>query len=439
MSKPDEKIIDDSITTATSSSHQDVDGRITPSHKSPQRSSSIDEGDDVNGPLETIAGLMGNVLEWYDFALFGYFSDVIGKVFFAPSTDGGNNLIKSFAVYGGAFLMRPIGGITLGHFGDKYGRKQAGISVGGQLPATLMYTVEMRPRKHWGYYGSLVMCGANVGTLVGNFVGAIIRSALTYEQLVAWGWRIPFLTGILNGLVAWFLHCKGKDHHPNRGVYHHEDDGENDDTREKFPLRNVLKKENLPALLSATLTPMLFGAGFYVSFVWMATYMQVLLKPGIENAFWVNAMALLFGVVLILPLTGFLSDRVGRTKTMICGAISLGIVGPFMLWVISAGQAVSAFFAQWTIGVLLSLFGGPMNAWLVEKFPPDVRLTSAALGYDLAHCTASAFSPLIATILVENVGPVAPSIHREGGIEEGEEDDDGLDATTDDDLSTALL
>ena len=96
-----------------------------------------------------------------------------------------------------------------------------------------------------------------------------------------------------------------------------------------------------------------------------------------------------------------------------------------------------------------------MNAWLVEKFPPNVRLTSAALGYDLAHCTASAFSPLIATVLVENVGPVAPAaiypffavvaiigmlistkIHQEGGIEE---DDDGLDATIDDELSAALL
>ena len=394
--------------------------------------------------------------------------------------------------------MRPIGGITLGHFGDKYGRKQAvvpslfmmsfftfllgclptyeqiggwstallvmcrlfqGVSVGGQLPATLMYTVEMRPRKHWGYYGSLVMCGANVGTLVGNIVGAIIRSALTDDQLYSWGWRIPFLTGILNGLVAWFLHCKGKDHHPNRGVYDHEDNDENENSNpcEKFPLKNVIKKDNLPALLSATLTPMLFGAGFYTSFVWMATYMQILLKPGIENAFWVNAMALLFGVVLILPLTGMLSDRIGRNYTMTCGAITLGIFGPLLFWVISRGEAVSAFFAQWMIGVLLSVFGGPMNAWLVEKFPPNVRLTSAALGYDLAHCTASAFSPLIATVLVEKVGSVAPAaiypffavvaiigmlistkIHQEGGIEE-EDDDDGLDATIDDELSAALL
>jgi len=308
------------------------------------------------------------------------------------------------------------------------------------------------------------MCGANIGTLVGNLVGAIIRSALTNEQLESWGWRIPFWTGILNGLVAWFLHRKGKEHHPNRGVYDLDDNDGEGRILEKYPLKNVLKKENLPALLSATLTPMLYGAGFYTSFVWMATYMQVLLKPGIENAFWVNAMALLFGVVLILPLSGILSDRIGRTKTMIVGAISLGIVGPFMLWIISAGEAVTAFFAQWAIGVLLSIFGGPMNAWLVEKFPPNVRLTSAALGYDLAHCTASAFSPLIATVLVEKVGPVAPAaiypffavvaiigmfistkIHRDGGIEEeGDDDhhdDDRLDATTilDDDLSTALL
>ena len=191
----------------------------------------------------------------------------------------------------------------------------------------------------------------------------------------------------------------------------------------------------------------------------MATYMQVLLKHPIENAFWVNAMALLFGVVLILPLAGMLSDKIGRMKTMIIGAIGLGVVGPFMLWIISAGEAVTAFFAQWAIGVFLSVFGGPMNAWLVEKFPPKVRLTSAALGYDLAHCTASAFSPLVATVLVDKYGPMAPAciypffaviaiigmlistkIHQDGGIEKDDEEVEDLAATIiDDDLSTHLL
>ena len=291
---------------------------------------------------------------------------------------------------------------------------------------------------------------ANIGTLLGNLVGALLRTVLTDEQLVAWGWRIPFLSGILIAFVAVYLRFCGEEHHPNAGEYDAANeegrDGNGEPVQVKHPLREAIREENLPALCSATLTPMLYGAGFYTSFVWMAIFMETLIDPPIENAFWVNAMSLFFGVVLILPLAGMLSDHFGRTRTMLVGALGLGIAGPFMLIIISLGDAVDAFFAQWTIGLFLSLFGGPMNAWLVEKFPPKVRLTSAALGYDLAHCTASAFSPLIATLLVQNVGPKAPGIiiypfyavvamigmgfatkiHHDGGL------DDNVDSTDDD-------
>ena len=136
--------------------------------------------------------------------------------------------------------------------------------------------------------------------------------------------------------------------------------------------------------------------------------MSVLCNPSYEHAFWINAGALLFGIILPLPLTGILSDKIGRDKTMGVGVVGLAISGPLMMKVISAGNPVAAFFAQCTLGWFLALFGGPMNAWLVEKFPPHIRLTSAALGYDLAHCTASAFSPLVATVLVQEVGATAP-------------------------------
>lgn len=443
-----------------------------------------------NGILQTIAGVMGNVLEWYDFALFGFFSDVIATVFFAPSdlpedddvVDMGgeidtSNLVHSFAVYGGAFLMRPVGGLVIGSIGDRYGRKRAlvlslflmafptflmgclptykqvgslstillvicrllqGMSVGGQLPASLIYTVEMRPRKHWGFYGALVMMAANCGTLLGNLVGAIMRTLLTDEELVAWGWRIPFLSGILIAFVAIYLKTHGKEHNPNSEHYGDDGDGcNNSQEEEKHPLREVFKRENLPALGSATLTPMLWGAGFYTTFVWMAIYMEVLIDPPIEHGFWINAMALLFGIILLLPLTGMLSDHWGRDKTMGLGVVGLAISGPIAVRIIASGNAVEAFFAQWTLGLFLSLFGGPMNAWLVEKFPPKVRLTSAALGYDLAHCTASAFSPLIATLMVQKYGYESPGaiypffavlaiagmflstkVHRDGGIDE---------------------
>lgn len=138
--------------------------------------------------------------------------------------------------------------------------------------------------------------------------------------------------------------------------------------------------------------------------------MNDIMQPPMPNAFWINAMALLFGVTLPLPLTGILSDYCGRVRTMVAGALLLGALGPILLIIISFGEPVKAFFAQWGIGILLSLYGGPISAWLVEKFPPKVRLTSASLGYDLAHCTASAFTPLIATLLTQKVSLIAPGV-----------------------------
>eukprot|EP00984_Skeletonema_dohrnii_P016575 scaffold7406_cov122-Skeletonema_dohrnii-CCMP3373.AAC.4 len=426
----------------------------------------------VQSQAATFAGVCGNILEWYDFSLFGYFSDVVGVVFFPPSDKAtvsstgeyyDDNLLKSFAVYGGAFLMRPIGGIIIGYMADKHGRKYALVLslflmaiptfIMGCLPTyeqvtarhvcrwpiacCLVYTVEMKDRKHWGYYGALVMAAANIGTLLGNLVGAFLRTILTNEQLYSWGWRIPFLSGIIIAFVAVFLKIHGEEHHPNEGEYDQEESSESLG-QSKHPLREALKKENRAALISATLTPMLWGAGFYLSFVWMAIFMQELLDPAIPNAFWINAMAMFFGVTIPLPFVGMLSDYCGRMKTMVLGAVGVGVLGPLCLFVITQGQPVRAFFAQWFLGIMLALYGGPISAWLVERFPVKVRATSLSLGYDIAHCTASAFSPLVATYLVQRVSPVAPGaiyslfavlalvgmfmstkIHQDGGLEDG--------------------
>ena len=157
------------------------------------------------GILRIIAGVGGNVLEWYDFALFGFFGDTISKVFFPPNQKGHLALIESFVVFGVAFLMRPVGGLLLGSIGDKYGRKKAlelsiflmavptflmgclpsyeqvgawsivfltltrclqGMSVGGQLMSSVVFTCESAPKNKWGLYGAFVMAAANTGTLM---------------------------------------------------------------------------------------------------------------------------------------------------------------------------------------------------------------------------------------------------------------------------------
>jgi len=405
--------------------------------------------------VDTMVGVMGNVLEWYDFALFGFFSDIIAEVFFPPSNDQDvedGNLVKTFVIFGSAFLMRPIGGLIIGYVGDKHGRKEAlwrslflmaipttlmgclptyeqvgvlstvllcfcrlvqGISVGGQLPASLVYTVEKRPKSQWGYYGSLPMVAANVGTLLGNVCGAFMRQVLTHEQLVSWGWRIPFFSGILIAFVALYLRKHGAD-----GAYH---EGNNDISDETIaavtktvkpynPIRVAFRRENRLALLSTSIVPMLWAAGFYVSFVWVAVFMEELMDPPIPGAFWINSLGLLFGMTWVLPVAGAISDRVGRTFMMTVSGLLLTGLGPVCLILISRGNPAVAFFSQLILGLLLSFYGGPLCAWLVENFSPEVRMTSASIGYDISHAIAGGFSPAIATFLYTNYGVNAAAL-----------------------------
>lgn len=173
--------------------------------------------DDIKSTLASVAG---NVLEWYDFAIYGYFSDIIGRKFFPPGQDESTSIIESFMVFGGAFLVRPVGGIVMGYIGDTYSRKRAleisiflmavptflmgclptfalwgwwavvllvvvrllqGLSVGGQLMSSLVFVAEGHDRRQWGWYGSFSMTAANIGTLLGGVCGV---SCLSRHRLL---------------------------------------------------------------------------------------------------------------------------------------------------------------------------------------------------------------------------------------------------------------
>lgn len=389
------------------------------------------------GLLQTIAGVSGNILEWYDFALFGYFSDVIGDVFFPPQK-GNAAILESFLVFGSAFLFRPIGGMIMGYIGDKYGRKLAleisiflmafptflmgclpsyqqvgymstiallfirifqGLSVGGQLMSSLIYTVESHPKTKWGLYGSFVMAASSLGTLFGSLVGSILRKVLSYEDLVAWGWRLPFLAGILVGFSAFYLKYHCEEEHSGAQLSRQ---------GEVNPIKAAFARENRRALIAASFVPMLWACGFYITFVWMAIYMDKLSGNRVPNAFAVNSLSMLLSDILFFPVVGHWSDKYGRTKMMLYGGVSLGVIGPGMVYLIGTGNAFVAFMAQCALGVMLTFWGSPMCAWLAESFPPEVRLTAVAIGYNVAHAVLGGFSPAIATAMVDNIGPNSP-------------------------------
>lgn len=373
-----------------------------------------------NKTMQTIAGVAGNILEWYDFAVFGYFSDVLGDVFFPPNQEGHKAMMESFAVFGLAFLCRPIGGMMLGYIGDTYGRKRAleisiflmafptfamgclpsyaqvgdwaivfltlvrmlqGFSVGGQLVSSLVYTCENNPRGQWGLYGSFVMAAANFGTLLGGVIAYVMRVSLNEEQLRSWGWRLPFLSGILVSLCGFYLKYFSDDD----AIEHHHGGGGPDGKKMRVnPIKAALGKGNRRGLLASSLVPMLWSAGFYITFVWMATFMGVLVDPPVPGAFGVNSAALLLSVCLLFPLAGILSDIFGRYRIMLLGGVAMGILSPLMVIIISHGNPVAAFFAQSAMGIALSLWGAPSKLLYMLYCP--LSMVVLPISYSSLHC-----------------------------------------------------
>lgn len=189
------------------------------------------------------AGMIGNVLEWYDFAIYGYFATAIGRHFF-PQEDAVAQLLSAFGVFALGYVMRPVGGAVIGHIGDRFGRRAAltfsvaamaiptfligllpgyatlglaaplaltllrmvqGLSVGGEYTSSMVFLVEHAPDGRRGVMGALVACGATGGILLGSAVGAGFAASMSEVALDAWGWRIPFLLGLIVGMAGYLL------------------------------------------------------------------------------------------------------------------------------------------------------------------------------------------------------------------------------------------
>ena len=421
----------------------------------------------VDDDLKTsFAGVAGNILEWYDFAIFGYFSDIIADNFFAPSQEGNASLLETFAVFGLAFLARPFGGAVIGRMGDMHGRKGAletsiflmagstflmgclpnyslvggfstvllillrlfqGLSVGGQLMSSLVFTVERKPAGTWGFWGSVVSAASSVGVTLGSLAATVLRESLTEEQLETWGWRIPFWFGALGAVPALYLKLQAIEHPVPPSRQSSSATNETADTlasqgvlqnidEKKDPLRVALSKTNRRAFIAAILIPTMGAAAYYIVFVWFARFMDSLVDPPIPHAFAITSYnGLLAGIVFTI-FGGWFADWVGDyAKVMIVSGVLLAVSFPVCLHFIGTGfgsdneyTGVVAFLIQLYLGIVLAVWSGAQAPWMVLIFPPEIRLTSIAIGYNICLAIWGGFSPLLATVLVEQISNSAP-------------------------------
>jgi MHS family proline/betaine transporter-like MFS transporter len=368
------------------------------------------------------AGAIGNVLEWYDFAIYGYFAASIGRAFF-PKEDAVAQLLSSFGIFAVGYLMRPLGGALVGHIGDKFGRRAAltfsvaamalptflvgvlpgydvlgvaapilltvlrmiqGLSVGGEYTTSIVFMVEQASPGRRGLLGAMAGCGAVGGILLGSATGALLAAALPSAAMDSWGWRIPFMVGILVGFAGYLL----RRHLRETGLSKHE----------RSPVVETFRMHG--ALLARLAGLAAFNAvGFYLLFVYIVSWLQF--ADGIAPAATLEINTV--SMVLLLPvmfLMGALSDRFGR-KPLLSAATALAFVTAVPLfWLMHQGRIELVLIGQ--LGFVLSVgtFIGIQPSVMVEEVPASVRCTAIAMGYNITLGIVGGLSPLVATWLV---------------------------------------
>jgi MFS transporter, MHS family, proline/betaine transporter len=379
------------------------------------------------------AGMIGNVLEWYDFAIYGYFATAIGKHFF-PHEDPVAQLLSAFGVFAVGYMMRPVGGVIIGHIGDRYGRRAAltfsvaamavptfligllpgyetlgllapialtllrmvqGLSVGGEYTSSMVFLIEHAPHGRRGLMGALISCGACGGILLGSAVGASFASTMSTAALEAWGWRIPFLLGLVVGIAGYLLRRHVQETAPTA-------------KRKRAPIVETLHDHWRLVIGLAGLS--VFNAvGFYVSFVYLVSWLQMADGIAPARALEINSisMAVLLPVMIV---AGLLNDRFGRKPFMMLACV-LGFVGAVPLfWLLHDPSPLSAQLGQLGLVVIIGLYCGTQPTIMVESTPLPVRCTAVSLGYNICLGIIGGLTPLAATWLVERTAnEIAPA------------------------------
>jgi len=370
------------------------------------------------------AGITGNIMEWYDFAVYGYFAPIIGRNFF-PSEDPAASVIAAFGVFAAGFLMRPFGSMVFGHIGDKIGRRQAlilsvilmavptfmigllpghatigvaasvllvvlrmlqGLSVGGEYTTSIVFLVEKSPAKRRAFTGCWSVWGAVAGILGGSAVGALVTNLLTADQVSAWGWRLPFLLGIGIGVTGLYLR------RANLG-----DDAVQED-RPKSPVVEAFRTE-WRAILKIAGFNVVNATTFYMCFVYATTWLHETAHVSTAQALDINTLNMALILVLI-PLVALLSDRVGRKPLLTAAMLGILLLSYPLFSLMHHDDVTMIFLGQLGFVVLMSLLSGVIPVTMVEMVAPRVRVSALSIGYNLCLAIFGGTTPMVAVFLI---------------------------------------
>lgn len=385
------------------------------------------ESKSSGGRGNLLAGMTGNVLEWYDFAVYGFLAPILGQRFF-PDDDPVASLLAEFGVFAVGYAARPVGGVIFGHIGDRFGRKPSliisvfamgvatfsigilpdhsqigtaaafllvvlrviqGISVGGEFTGSIVFLSEHAPPARRGYFTAWSQLGCVAGFLLGSAVGALVSTILEPETMHAWGWRVPFLLGALIaifGIVA-------RRHISEVPAM------ENRTKAGRSPVMAAFRDHWRP-MLRIILLILPGSVGFYMIFVYAASYLTEQMHVSTAKAIDINTINLLLMLVLTLP-GAILSDRIGRKPVLYFFLSGLVLLAWPLWWLMHQDHFALILVGQMSFAVLLGIAFAIYPATMVEMLPREVRCSGVSIAYNVCLGLFGGTAPLVATYLVE--------------------------------------
>jgi MHS family proline/betaine transporter-like MFS transporter len=378
-----------------------------------------------------IPGISGNVLEWYDFCLYGYFASEFARLFF-PAQTPVLSLLAAFGTFACGYFMRPLGAIVFGYLGDRIGRKQVlifavllmviptvlmgclptydqigpiagvllvlcrlvqGFSLGGSFTGSMVYVIEHVPSTLRGFYGSTATWGAYAGFLVASIVGVITNALFAHSAYPELAWRMPFLLGLILGGVALYirLHMKETPHFVELA---------NSKQIVANPIGYIF--QHFPKLITkAMLLPLLPAVGFYIVSVYLPAYLNTFLQIPLQTGLEINTVTMVI-ILIAMPLLGYLSDHIGRKPLFfIAGGGMLVLAYPLFL-LIGHGSWMAIFIGQLVLFLCVVCADANIPATLAEMVPTNVRYTSMSIAYSVAMGVFGGTAPLLVTLLIHH-------------------------------------
>ena len=379
-----------------------------------------------------LSGGIGNVMEWYDFAVYGYLASTISGLFF-PSENPLAALTNTFLLFAIGFIARPLGAFVIGHYGDKAGRKNAlvltvslmalgtlllgimptysvigvwapigvaiarliqGFSAGGEWGGSTSFMVEYAAERRRGYIGSWQQVTVATGLLLGSITG-MFATLLPQDILESWGWRLPFIIGaVLIGLIGFYLRLRVPETPKFVEI-------ESAGQKSTSPLAEVIKKNYKEILLALGFT-VVWTVTYYMFLTYMPSYASVVLKLPSFQAFLSSSINLAVFIILI-PVFGYLSDKYGRKPFLIASSAGFLVLTYPLLYIAGFGIQY-LFLSQLIIAIMLAMFSGPGPAAIAEIFPTRVRYSGLSIGYNIAVAGFGGTAPYIASLLISTTG-----------------------------------